>query len=75
MPLQDADVILLDRFFDYFSGTFGIIAMLELPIVAELELLSRFLPVSAKIWMQFSFLMIFGILTGFPRALVREASP
>ena len=44
MPLQDADII-LERFLDYFSGMFWIVVFLELPVVAELELLCRFLQV------------------------------
>ena len=46
MPLQDADINLLERFLNYFSGMFWIFVLLELPIVAELEFLCRFLQVS-----------------------------
>ena len=45
MPLQDAGIILLERFLDYLSGMFWIFIFLELPVVAELELLCRFLQV------------------------------
>ena len=43
MPLQDADVILPERFLDYFSGMFWIVVFLELPVVAGLELPYRYL--------------------------------
>ena len=48
MPLQDAAIILLERFLDYFSGMIWIVVMQELPIVAQLELLCRFLHVFMK---------------------------
>ena len=48
MPLQDADIILLERFLDYFSGMFRIVVLLELPIVVELEFFCRFLRVFIK---------------------------
>ena len=48
VPLQDPDIILLERFLDYFSGMVWIAAMLELLIVAMLELLCRFLHVFIK---------------------------
>ena len=47
MPLQDA-IILLERFLDYISGMIWIVVMLEIPIVAMLELLCRFLDVFIK---------------------------
>ena len=48
MPVQDADITLLERFLDYLSSMFWIVVMLELPIVAKLELLCRFLDVLIK---------------------------
>ena len=74
MPLQDADIILLERLLDYFSGMFWIAALLELPIVTELELLCRFLEVFIKdldvILLSHDFLDPDGVLC----ALIREAS-
>ena len=43
MSFQDADIILLERFLDYFSGMALIVVMLELPIIAKLELLRGFI--------------------------------
>ena len=75
MPLQDADTIFLERFFDYFSGTFWIVVLLELPIVAELENLCRFLQVFMKdldvLLLSHDFLNTDGV----PCVLVTEASP
>ena len=48
MLLQDADIILLESFLDYFSGMVWVVVMLELPMVAMLELLCRFLHVFIK---------------------------
>ena len=48
MRLQDADIILLERFLVYFGGTVWIVAMLELPIAAQLELLCRFIHVFSQ---------------------------
>ena len=48
MPVQNVDIILLERSLDYLSGMFWIVVMLGLPIVAKLELLCRFLHVSIK---------------------------
>ena len=48
MALQDANIILIERFLDYCSGMFWIVVMLELPIVAKLELLWSFLHVFIK---------------------------
>ena len=48
MPLQDAGIILLERFLDCFSGMVWIVVMLELPIVAMLEILCRFPDVFIK---------------------------
>ena len=48
MRLQDTDIILLERFLAYFSSMVWIVVMLELPIVAQLELLCRFLHVVIK---------------------------
>ena len=48
MPLQHADNILFERFLDYLNGMFWIVVLLELPIVAELELLCRLLQVFFK---------------------------
>ena len=45
MPPQDADIILIERFLNYFSGMFGIADMLKLPIVAKLEVFCRFIHV------------------------------
>ena len=59
---------------DYFSGMFWIVALLELPIVAELELLCRFLQVFIKdldvILLSHDFLDPDGVSC----ALVRETS-
>ena len=44
----DADVILPERFLDCFIGMFWIVIFLERPVVAELELLCRFLQVLIK---------------------------
>ena len=75
MVLQDDDIILLKRFLDYFSSTFWIVVLLELPTVAELELLCRFRKVFIKnldiILLSHDFLDPDGI----PCALIREASP
>ena len=48
MTLQDADTILLEPFLNYFSSMFWIVVMLELPVVAKLEILCRFLQVFIK---------------------------
>ena len=75
MPLQDADIILLERFLDYYSGLICIVVLLELPIVDELELLHRLHNIFLKDLDVILLLKFFWILTGFPCALLREAAP
>ena len=66
MTLQNADIILLERFEDYFSGTFWIVVLLELPIVAKLELLCRFLQGFVKDLDAILLSHDFRIMMGFP---------
>ena len=75
MPLQDADTILSERFFDYFSGMFLIVVFLELPVVAELELLCRFLHVFIEDLDAFPISQEFLDPDGAPCAMGREAPP
>ena len=75
MPLHDTDIIFLERFLDHFSGMFWIVVLLELPIVAELEFLCRYLQVFIEnldvILRPHDFLDPDGV----PCALAKEASP
>ena len=74
-PLQDADIILLERLVDYFSGMFWIAVFLELPVVAELELFCRFIQVVIEDWDVFLLSQEFLDPDGAPCALGREAPP
>ena len=74
LPLQDAD-ILPERFLEYFSGMFWIVVFLELPVVAELELLCRFLQVFIEDLDVFLLSQEFLDPDGTPCALGRQAPP
>ena len=74
LPLQDADIILLERFFDNFSGMFWMVVFLELPVVTEVELLYRFLQVFIEDLDVFLLSQEFFDPDGAPCALGREAT-
>ena len=73
MPLQHADIILLKRFLT-FSGMFWIAVLLELPMIAELELLCRFLQVCIKDLDVILLSHVFLNPDGLPCATAREAA-
>ena len=75
MPLQDDDIILLKPFLDYFNSICWINVLLELTIVAELELLCRFLHVFIEDLDVFLLFQDFLDPVRVPRALGREAFP
>ena len=74
MSLQDADIILFEIFLDYFSGMFWIVVLLGLPIVAEQELLRRFIQVFIRDLDVILLSDDFFNPDGVPCALLRESS-
>ena len=75
MPHQEANIILLEQFSDYFSGVFWKVVLLELPLVVELELLCGFLQVFIKdLYVKHSLSQAFLYPDTITCALGREAS-